>query len=130
MFESATSDFVVMKLGDGREYTLERCTPNILIELGMQAKAANGLNGNAWLSFEDCLKLIKTIEGMKWLTYRCACKHHPDVRRNGPVGFEKAVSNLSILIKAVDLITEIEPVNSGEESESGNVEAPEVMEIP
>jgi hypothetical protein len=76
-FEAHVGGPVAFKLLDGQLRYFERMSPKILIELGSYNRAMTG-GGKGWLSIDQCLDLITTVEGMRWLAWRCAVKAQPE----------------------------------------------------
>ena len=75
--EAHASGPVAAKLTDGVIYQFQRVTPTILIELGSYHRAVTA-GGSRWLSLDECMLLVQTVEGMRWLAWRCAVKSHPE----------------------------------------------------
>jgi hypothetical protein len=103
---AAVGSPVIATMSDGKTYTFERATPRILAELGSWYRAQSGVAGGGWTSIEDAIKLVRTLEGMEWLAWRCACKHHADVKQRGPMGFREATNDFSILTALANELTD------------------------
>lgn len=77
---------VTAKMTNGQVMQFERVTPSILVELGSYHRALTG-KGQGWLTLDDCMALVTTVEGMRWLCWRCAVKYQPEYA--GDAGREK-----------------------------------------
>lgn len=103
---AAVGSPVTAVMADGQTYTFERATPRILAELGSWYRAQSGEDGRGWTSIADAIALVRTIEGMEWLAWRCAHKHHPEVKQAGPMAFRAATNDCALLIKLCEELTD------------------------
>lgn len=105
-FSAAVGGPITARMADGNVYTFSRATPRILAELGSWARSQQGGNGREWTTIEDAVRLVRTMEGMEWLAWRCACEHHPDVKQRGPMGFRAATNDFAVLTTLVNELTD------------------------
>jgi len=89
----------------------------MLVELGSYNRAMTG-GGRGWLTIDQCMDLITTLEGMRWLAWRCVVAAHPEFA--GDAGREKflpLVEDFKLLTELVGQITampEADPPAAGE----------------
>ena len=110
---AAVSAGVVATMADGETYTFARATPRILAELGSWHRAKTGQNGFGWTTIEDCIGLVRTIEGMEWIAWRCACENHPEVRKAGQGAFTRATNDFALLVKLCAELTDYPDPDEG-----------------
>jgi hypothetical protein len=111
---AAVGSPVVATMADGQTYTFERATPRILAELGSWHRAQTGGTGDGWTSITDAIELVRTIEGMEWLAYRCAHKHHPEVKKRGPMAFRAATNDFALLTRLCEELTDYPDPQEGD----------------
>lgn len=117
-FEAHVGGPVAAKLLDGELRYFERMTPKILIELGSYHRAMTG-GGRGWLTIDQCMDLITTLEGMRWLAWRCAVKAQPEFA--GDAGRERFMP----LIEEFGLLTEL----VGQITAMPEADPPEAVEV-
>jgi len=104
-FEAHVGGPVTFKLLDGEVRHFQRMTPKMLIELGSYNRAMTG-GGRGWLSIDQCMDLITTIEGMRWLAWRCVVQAHPEFAGDaGRERFLPLVEDFNLLSGLVNEIT-------------------------
>ena len=104
-FEAHVGGPVAFKLLDGQLRYFERMSPKILIELGSYNRAMTG-GGKGWLSIDQCMDLVTTIEGMRWLAWRCVVAAHPEFAGDaGRERFYPLVEDFALLSNLVGQIT-------------------------
>ena len=118
---AAVSAPVTATMADGQTYTFARATPRILAELGSWHRASNGQNGFGWTTIEDCIGLVRTIEGMEWIAWRCASEHHPEVKKAGANAFRAATNDFALLVNLCGLLTDYPDPDEG--TKPGNEES-------
>jgi hypothetical protein len=110
---------VTAKLLDGSVVQLERVTPSMLVELGSFHRAMTG-QGASWLTLDECMALVQTIEGMRWLAWRCAVKYQPEYQGEaGRHKFGPLVEDFHLLTSLVAELTAMPEPEDGADPPEG-----------
>lgn len=116
-FEAHVGGPVTAKLLDGELRHFQRMTPKMLVELGSYNRAMTG-GGRGWLSIDACMDLVSTIEGMRWLAWRCVVAAHPEFAGDaGRERFYPLIEDFALLSDLVGRITALpdsDPQEPGE----------------
>lgn len=120
--EAVAAPPVVATMADGVQYAFSRATPRILSELGSWWRAQTGRGQSRdWLTLQQTLDLVRSIEGMEWLAWRCAAELDPAIKSAGPSPFRVATNDYAMLVSLAEILTDYpDPKKSG--GSPGNVD--------
>lgn len=115
------------QLPDENVYTFSRVTPTILSELASYARGIGAIpSERKWLRVEDALDLLDTIEGMRWVAYRCASEHTPGFQgARGRARFESLTDDFGVLASLIAAIANVGDEGSEEAEGSDPPAEPE-----
>lgn len=121
--EAAAGQPIMARVGSGQVLQFDRISASILVQLGSYHRAVTG-RGASWLTLDECMQLVQTIEGMQWLAWRCAVRMQPEFSGDaGRAKFMPLVDDFQLLTELVGAITQMPEAGAGADPTVAAVDA-------